>query len=265
MERKPIVSVVIPTYNHARFLRKAIDSVRRQTFTEWEAIVVNNYSDDDTEAVVASFADPRIRLENFRNNGIIAASRNHGVTLAHGDYIAFLDSDDKWYPEKLERSVAVLAKGNDLVCHSEAWVTNGVVFKKVDYGPVERARYESLLFGRNCLSTSAITVRRFCLEQVGGFDEDPACVTVEDYDLWLKLSKAGFSFAFINEILGEYHIHEANSSRLILRQMRAELTVLKEHFSKWEKWSAMDRVRRLRRLGRAYLACSIRWLKQAIM
>ncbi len=262
MERKPVVSVVIPTYNHAHFLRKAIDSVRHQTFTEWEAIVVNNYSEDDTEAVVASFADRRIRLVNFRNNGSIAASRNRGITLAHGDYIAFLDSDDEWYPEKLDRCVAVLAEGNDLVCHGEAWVKNGVAFRKVDYGPAERAHYHSLLFGRNCLSTSAVTVRKSCLDKVGGFSEDSAFIMVEDYELWLKLSRAGFSFTFVDEMLGEYNIHKANNSRLVLRQMRAELAVLETHFSKWEKWSLMDRLRRLRRLGRVYLAYSIRWLRQ---
>lgn len=265
MKSKPVVSVVIPTYNHAQFLRKAIDSVRRQTFTEWEMIVVNNYSEDDTEAVVASFSDPRIRLENFRNYGIIAASRNHGIALAHGDYIAFLDSDDEWYPEKLERCVAVLAKGNDLVCHGETWLRNGVAFRKVSYGPAERAHYHSLLFERNCLSTSAVTVRKSCLDKVGDFSEDSAFAMVEDYELWLKLSSVEFRFAFIDEILGEYNIHQANNSRSVLRQMRAELAVLEKHFSVWEKWSFPDRLRCLRRFGRVYLAYGTRWLKQVIM
>ena len=261
----PVISVIIPTYNHAHFLSKAIDSVRRQTFTEWELIVVNNYSEDDTTAVVASFSDPRIRLENFRNNGIIAASRNHGIALAHGDYIAFLDSDDEWYPEKLDRCVAMLAEGNDLVCHGETWVRNGGAFRKVSYGPKGTLDYYSLLFERNFLSTSAVTVRKSCLDKVDGFSEDSVFAMVEDYELWLKLSSAGFRFAFVEEILGEFNIHKANNSRSVLRQMRAELAVLEKQFSRWKKWSLPDRLRCLRRLGRVYLAYGTRWLKQVIM
>lgn len=252
--------MVIPTYNHAHFLRMAIDSIYRQTFTQWEAIIVNNYSEDDTKTVVESFSDPRIQLVNFRNHGVIAASRNYGISLARGEYISFLDSDDRWYPEKLERSVTVLAKGGDVVCHGEAWIKNNLEYRKVNYGPAKKAAYEPLLFGHNCLSTSAVTVRKSCIDQVGGFDEDPDCVTVEDYDLWLKLSKAGFKFDFIDEILGEYNIHDSNNSHSVLRQLQAELTVLEKHFSLREEWSVVDKLRRRRRLGRVYLACSVRWL-----
>lgn len=262
MEHSPVVSVVIPTYNHAQFLRKALDSVCNQTFTDWEAIVVNNYSEDDTEAVVASFVDPRIRLEPFRNNGIIAASRNLGIKLSRGEYIAFLDSDDSWHPKKLARSKVVLDEGNDLVCHGEIWMKNDVEFRKVFYGPVERSNYHSLLFGRNCISTSAVTVRKTCLEKVGGFSENAAFAMVEDYELWLKLSSAGFRFAFIDEMLGVFNIHSANNSRAVVRQMHAELAVLEKHFSQRGKWSFSDKLRRLRRLGRVYFAYGVRGLSR---
>lgn len=254
MNQEPVISVVIPTYNHARFLRKALESVCGQTFMDWEAIVVNNYSEDDTEAVVASFADSRIRLENFRNNGVIAASRNLGIRLARGKYVAFLDSDDAWYPEKLARVKAALDQGGDLVCHGETWVKNGTEFRKVCYGPAEKADYHSLLFERNSISTSAVTVRKDCLEKVGGFSEDPAFAMVEDYELWLKLARAGCRFTFIDEMLGVFNLHDANSSRAVFRQMRAELAVLKRHFSERADWTPGDRLRRLRRLGRTYLA-----------
>ncbi len=79
MNHKPFVSVVIPTYNHAKLLKKALDSVLAQTFKDWEAIVVNNFSTDDTVEVVNSFTDPRIKLLNFNNSGVIAASRNRGA------------------------------------------------------------------------------------------------------------------------------------------------------------------------------------------
>ncbi|MBL0209044.1 MAG: glycosyltransferase family 2 protein [Propionivibrio sp.] len=118
----PLVSVVVPTYNHAQFIGHALASVCAQTFTNWEAIVVNNFSTDDTESIVASMVDPRISLVSFANNGVIAASRNHGVGLARGEFVAFLDSDDCWYPHKLERCLKMMTLGYDLVCHGELWV-----------------------------------------------------------------------------------------------------------------------------------------------
>lgn len=98
----PGVSIVIPTYNHEAFLGAALSSVVSQTYTNWEAIVVNNFSTDGTEALVYSFNDPRIKLVNFHNNGIIGAARNQGINLAIYPFVAFLDSDDTWLPTKLE-------------------------------------------------------------------------------------------------------------------------------------------------------------------
>ena len=122
MTTKPYVSVVIPTFNHAKFLKKALDSVVAQTFQNWEAVVVNNFSTDNTIEVVNSFADPRIKLFNFSNNGVIAASRNHGLKEAAGDFIAFLDSDDVWYPNKLQKCVEQASAGYQSdSTHSDVW------------------------------------------------------------------------------------------------------------------------------------------------
>jgi teichuronic acid biosynthesis glycosyltransferase TuaG len=253
MEYNPLVSIVIPTYNHAPFLRKAIDSIQDQTFTNWEAIIVNNYSDDDTEVIVESFSDPRIQLVNFLNNGIIAASRNKAIELAKGRYIAFLDSDDVWYPEKLISSIEILERGKDLVCHAETWLKDGMVHREVSYGPVDRADYHSMLFRRNCISTSAVTVRKSCLDNVGGFSEDPRFVTAEDYELWLRLSREGYKFFFLGKRLGEYTLHDGNNSRLYKKHMSAELSVLKKHFSEYAPWTLKDAVFRLYRLTRVYL------------
>lgn len=254
MKNFPAVSVVIPTYNHALFLRKALQSVCDQSFDDWEIIVVNNYSIDDTESVIDSFNDPRIRHVRYKNNGVIASSRNYGIELSRGEFIAFLDSDDIWYGDKLERSVSTLKQGYDLVCHAENWMRAGSVVRTVQYGPAEMAKYNSLLYSRNCLSTSAITVRKRSLEEVGGFSEDPAFITAEDYDLWLRLSRAGVTFQFLEDVLGEYTLHDSNSSNMIFRQMGAELSVLKKHFGEIEHPFFRDRLRYIRRVSRTYLA-----------
>src|SRR3990167_9298210 len=119
MSQEVLISVVIPTYNHAKYLHIALESVIKQSFSNWEVIVVNNYSEDNTIDVVEAFQDQRIHLVNFRNHGVIGASRNEGLRHAHGEFVAFLDSDDIWYPEKLSHCLAVLHEGYDLVCHNE--------------------------------------------------------------------------------------------------------------------------------------------------
>jgi glycosyltransferase involved in cell wall biosynthesis len=252
----PVVSVVIPTYNHAQFLKAALDSVVAQTFADWEAIVVNNYSEDNTEEIVAAFNDARIRLVNFRNHGIIAASRNHGIGLAGGEYVAFLDSDDTWYPEKLARCVEMLGSGCDAVCHGEYWVKEGCAPREVHYGPERRTGYDSLLFDGNCLSTSAMVVRKAALQRAGGFDEDPAMVTAEDYELWLKLARNGCRFGIIDEMLGEYRLHPGNASKAVMRNFRAELAVLQKHFAELEGQGGASTLRKHRRIALAYYAAA---------
>jgi glycosyltransferase involved in cell wall biosynthesis len=246
----PRVSVVIPTYNHAQFIGHALASVCAQTFADWEAIVVNNFSTDDTESVVAAVADPRIRLVNFANHGVIAASRNHGMALARGEFVAFLDSDDCWYPQKLEHCLKMMASGYDVVCHGEAWVSerdSARRVREVFYGPESRASFESLLFDGNCISTSAVVVRRQHLEAVAGFDESEALITAEDYHLWLKLARAAAKIGFVHEILGEFRIHDGNNSKAALRNMRAVRAAFEKIYAESIEHSLMDRLQAWRR------------------
>ena len=114
---QPLVSIVIPTYNHGHLIGRALNSVVNQTFSHWEAIVVDNYSCDDTYEVVSRFYDPRIRYYKFHNNGIIAASRNFGIKVSNGSWIAFLDSDDWWSFNKLEKCVLLATSNIDIVYH----------------------------------------------------------------------------------------------------------------------------------------------------
>ena len=231
MTTKPYVSVVIPTFNHAKFLKKALDSVVAQTFQNWEAVVVNNFSTDNTIEVVNSFADPRIKLFNFSNNGVIAASRNHGLKEAAGDFIAFLDSDDVWYPNKLQKCVEQASAGYQFICHGELWINNDLTQRTVMYGPASNATYNRLLYKGNCISTSTTFIAKSLLGSVQGFDENPEIITTEDYDLWLRLAAKNPRTSFIPEVLGEFHRLADSASSSVLRNFAAELTVLRTHFS----------------------------------
>ena len=116
MNNRPEVSIIIPTYNKGEYIGKCLQSVIDQTFTDWEAIIVNNFSEDNTVDIVKGFNEPRFHLINFKNHGVIAASRNRGIRSAKGKYIAFLDSDDWWYPKKLEIVLKYFNKA-DVVYH----------------------------------------------------------------------------------------------------------------------------------------------------
>ena len=247
------VSVVIPTFNHSNFLRSAIQSVIDQTYANWEAIIVNNFSTDNTIEVVAEFNDPRIRLVNYRNHGVIAASRNEGIRLATGSVVAFLDSDDHWFPNKLAICVEQIDQGNDIVCHGENWSSEGIPVRAVYYGPSKNASPRKLLFRGNCISTSATIVRTSTLNEVGGFSENSEFITAEDYELWIKLAKVTERFCFIHEILGEFRRHDQSASSAVQRHLNAEISVIEHHYSQ-NMYSFGDQLRFRHRRSKALYA-----------
>lgn len=225
----PTVSVVLPTYNHAHFLPAAITSVIQQTFSDWELLVVDNSSTDSTSDVLEGFADPRIHVFKIQNCGIIARSRNLGIQNAKGVYVAFLDSDDRWYPTKLEVCLSRLRDNTDIVCHGECWVGGSQPVRNVMYGPARKASARSLILRGNCLSTSAVVVSRDKLLAVSGFSEQPQFVTAEDYELWIRLAQHNSVAVFIDRVLGEFTRSTSSASADIERNVAAEIAVCDHH------------------------------------
>lgn len=225
-------TVVVPAYNVAVFVTAALDSVARQTFTDYDVVVVDNGSTDDTGARVREWASghPRCSLQVHRREapGTIGASRNAGLRLATGEFIAFLDADDLWTEQKLARVVEHLARypDLDLVCHDE-WLLEGTAPRGLlRHGPY--TRYEEMLFKGNTLSTSATVVRRMHLLAVGGLCEDAGIA--EDYDLWLRLARAGARFAYLHEVLGYYRVHGDGVTTRAVEHCQDVLNVLDAHF-----------------------------------
>ena len=229
----PRFSVVIPTYNQADFLRVALRSVAAQTFQDFEVIVVNNFSDDHTLQVVEQANDPRIKAINSANQGVIGAGRNAGIKAASAPYVAFLDSDDTWAETKLERTAKAIEEHPEagLFSHIQEMVWEGPAPSKTFFGPPPGFSgnvYEYLLLFGNLLATSSAVVSRQRLDEVDGFSEDPAMMTAEDYDLWLKLARV-CEFHFIPEVLGSNLFHEASASSDIERHLAGILAVLDVH------------------------------------
>jgi glycosyltransferase involved in cell wall biosynthesis len=189
----PQVSVVVPTYNRPQYLRAAIDSVFAQTFTDWELIVADDGSDGETAAYVAALANPpKVQVLRLAHTGNPGAVRNAACRAARGEYIAFLDSDDVWLPEKLALQVASLRS------HPQRrW--SHTAFAAIDESGElltgSRARWCAAVEGRILepvikmevtIAISSVIIHRKLLEHIGGFDpEQPAC---NDYDLWLRLA-----------------------------------------------------------------------------
>lgn len=192
-----MVSIVIPTYNRADFLAQAVESVLAQTFRDWELVVVDDGSSDDTQQVLEGLRDPRIRCHRVDHGGVSRA-RNIGVRLTSRPWISFLDSDDRWQPRKLQRQLEALEERPEYraVYTNEIWIRNGV---RVNQKRKHR-KYSGWIF-QHCLplcliSPSSILMERSLLEKIGVFDEAyPVC---EDYELWLRLTSR-YPVLFLDE------------------------------------------------------------------
>lgn len=203
-----LVSIITPAYNAEKFIAETIESVLNQTYQNWEMIIVNDCSKDDTEKIVQSYIlkDKRIRLINLENNGGVASARNVAIKNAKGRYIAFLDSDDLWIKEKLQKQIGFMRK-------------NGYVFTYTSYQHFK----ENILFAKQAVEILLEITYRQALKgnQIG-------CLTVildreqianiefskerhEDYRLWLSILKQGIKAYGINESLAYYRTGSSKS------------------------------------------------------
>lgn len=216
----PKVSVIIPTYNRAIQVVKAIRSVLDQTYSDLEVIVVDDCSSDNTEEVVKGLNDKRIIYLRHDINKGGAAARNTGIKAAKGKYIAFQDDDDEWLPEKLEKQIGVFETASYKVgvVYTGFWRVENNERIYVPYHWVTQNEgdiYRELLKG-NYIGTPAVAVRRECFDKTGMFDE--SLPRFQDWELWIRISKY-FHFKYINEpLVSSYYIPDsisANQNALI--------------------------------------------------
>jgi glycosyltransferase involved in cell wall biosynthesis len=182
---------------------------------DWEVIIVDNHSQDDTRQMVESLRDERMRFIEVDNEGVVAFSRNTGWRQARSEYIALLDSDDWWDPRKLEASLAELARGADIIYHDLYLVHSAnqrFFFSRARTRDLRRPIYDELLFGGNALTNSSVVVRRSILEKIGGISEDRALIAFEDYDAWLRIARVTERFVRLARPLGYYWKGGANLS-----------------------------------------------------
>jgi glycosyltransferase involved in cell wall biosynthesis len=234
----PKVSVVTPLYNSSAFIRRTLDSLLAQTYANWECLLVDDGSTDDTaEAVRPYLADPRFSYVRQENRGI-AGARNTAIAAATGEWVCLLDHDDLWLPGKLEKQLRyALEHGCDILC-ADAFIVTGR--ERWLYGggfpeaaaAVQRALSDGSVdvFGHlikvNFVCASSVMLRRALFDEHGLLDQSVA--PSDDYDMWLRCMP-GARFGYLSEPLVEYVVHGGNYSKDMARIYEYSIRVLQRH------------------------------------
>jgi glycosyltransferase involved in cell wall biosynthesis len=242
----PLVTVIIPTYNRGTFIGEAVDSVLNQSFTDYEIVVVDDGSSDDTPRLLSKYGTA---IRYFRqDNAGQSVARNLGISVANGRYVAFLDSDDVFYPEKLEKQIAFMEAHPDL---GYSW-TDYSQGPSVLEGREGRARLDAVdgddvfteLCKRNIICTVTVVARKDVLALAGMFD--PALRASEDFDLWLRLCRVCRG-AYIPEVLTHVRDHDDRSMGT-LEYHRDRVTTMRLQLCRWNgAATTIDQRRHLRR------------------
>ena len=225
------VSVIIPTHNRAEFLRSAIISVLNQTFQDFEIVVIDDASKGHTREVITNLNDARIKVIYNQVSKGAAGARNIGIINTNCAYIAFLDDDDEWLPEKLKIQICLLDNSPQEV--------GGIC---TGYFTVEKASGRVLstsnpeiedIYKDNFVVTSSILLRRECFERCGLFDE--IMPTHSDYDMWIRISKE-FSLSIVRKALVNYFFHENKLTFDYEKKIKGFKSLIDKHGNLFEKY-----------------------------
>lgn len=215
------ISVIIPTYNARHYVHAAVDSALAQTYRDIEVVVVDDGSYDGTCDLLKQKYGGRITYL-YKENGGPASARNLGISKSVGRFIAFLDADDMWKPDKLERQLEAFDEQTHLVGCGENTLNDG---------SVQKITFDDLVL-KNRFANSGVLVKRSALEQVGMFDERPEFFAVEDWDMWLRLSKFGaLKLLQRNLIMIRVTENSISGPSQAEKMLRHEQTVLRKHLA----------------------------------
>jgi GT2 family glycosyltransferase len=219
---QPKISVVIPNYNRADELVRCLDSLVAQTFESFEVLVCDDGSTDRSAEVAAAYVDKlNLRFDTAINFGGPARPRNRGIALARAPFVAFLDSDDWWTPNKLACSYSALMDGADVVYH-DLFVVRTVDQKnfheRIKSTPPKVPMFESLLCTGMSLPNSSVVLRKDLLLRIGGVCEERELISVEDYDTWIRLARVTECFVRLPACNGFYWMGGGNISAASAKQ-----------------------------------------------
>ncbi len=224
MKKNIFFSIILPTYNREKEILKAIDSVVAQTFKNWELIVIDNTSNDTTEKVVKSFKNKKIFFYQIKNKGVIAKSRNYGISKSSGNYLCFLDSDDWWDKDKLKYANLAAKEGYSFIYHDHyVYSPNRLIKKrKIKSKVLTKPVFFNLIKYGPSFATSSVVVEKDIFKKINYFDTDKKYIAWEDWDAWLRISKVTDSFFKIDKALSTILIDGKNllDNNLAIKNMK---------------------------------------------
>ena len=258
-----LVSIIMPAYNAEKYIADSIRSVLAQTYSNWELIVVDDGSTDRTATIVQEFVDrePRIKYI-FQENGRLGKARNTGLLNARGSLIAFLDSDDLWEATKLEAQTRAMAETKADVVFSKAWiVTDEDITAETrttlsTVGLFSGPDFFASLVRLNQLAVLTVLLKKSTLDRVGLFEEAKPYHGCEDYDLWLRLAKAGFLFYGMDAVLARYRRHDRAMNAVASNAFKPLLLTVRRHIDD-SSLSGLEKRKLLIGLHRATIAALI--------
>ena len=206
-----LVSVIIPTYNSAKYIKNAINSALEQTTPPCEIVVIDDGSVDNTDYVVKSYVESKKIIYIKKQNGGAASARNLGLLVTRGDLIAFLDADDIWVREKLEKQIKLFKNKNVGLVYSGRFFLASE--RSLDSTPLFSGKVTGLLIKNNFITNSSVVVCKDIISLAGVFREEDRFKAIEDYDLWLRISLL-CDIAYVNDALVGYRIHDEQISNI---------------------------------------------------
>ena len=255
----PTVSIIIPNYNHARYVSDAIQSVLHQAYPDYEIIVVDDGSKDNSREIINGFGD-RVRAI-FQHNQGLSAARNTGITAAQGKYIGVLDADDLYEPDFLATLVPLLESQPDaggIYCGYRFVDDANTPLPQVEARDVPPEKLFWALVDGNFLVPESMFVRKECYDRVGLFD--PSLRALEDLDMWLRITKQ-FKVIHTTKVLTRHRILAGSMSTDPTRQYQNRLSVVKKHFGAEPGPRGVWSVDQRRAYGRAYLTSAVEYLQ----
>jgi glycosyltransferase involved in cell wall biosynthesis len=224
----PFFSIIIPTYNRSKKLKQAIDSVLAQTFTDFEILVMDDGSTDNTPEIIAEYKDQKIIYQWDTNSGGPARPRNRGLKIAKGEWICFLDADDWWTPNKLEVCLDYIKMDNvDFIYHDLFIVREKRTFfgsRVIKSEQIKSPVLINLLLNGNVIANSSVVVRKRLIDEIGGINEDSKIIAAEDYHAWLRVAQLTDLFKYIPKSLGYYLLHDAGISQKDMSDVHQHVT-----------------------------------------
>ena len=259
--QRPFISIVIPTYNSESFITKTLETVFLQTYNNYEVIISDDGSSDNTVEVVKAVFDKYGHRENkilINSHEGAAAARNRGIEVANGDWISFLDSDDLWFKKKLFMVADYILRNEvDVICHSTIEKSNGreILIKRYKFYNSSVSPFLSL-YRSNAIGTTTITVKKNLLVGAGLFDKSlPAA---HDYDLWLRMAMVpDIKIGFIKEPLTYCITRKGNISSNIEKRLECLLTIGEKYYKDLKKSSNFPRIERAHYRGRAFASSGL--------